>query len=323
MNDPQKVFGLYLRELRKNKKISMKKLEELSGVSNAYISNLENGKRGIPSPEVLKKLHGPLGVSYDELMERAGHISSAVRSELIQQTVDVLESHNELAEIISKAADIYFSSVTDQNGNLLNEYKEYMFQETKNLYPYLSDKEIIDIINNPNFLKRMFNNLVFEEKISFLNTIIRDFSDRDIDPMKVFDTESANRVSILKVPVMGYIAAGSPIFADEHIEEWTEVPNMWNLREKEVFILKVKGDSMIGSRIFDGDKVVVKIQQEVENGEIAVVNVNGEEATLKRVKKKENGQVILYPDNPKYEPTYITNESARIVGKVIQVMFEP
>jgi SOS regulatory protein LexA len=323
MNDPQKVFGLYLRELRNNKKISMKKLEELSGVSNAYISNIENGKRGIPSPDVLKKLHGPLGVPYDELMERAGHISSAVRSELIPQTVDILESHNELAEIISKAADIYFSSVTDQNGNLLNEYKEYMFQETKNLYPYLSDKEIIDIISNPNFLKRMFNNLVFEERISFLNTIIRDFSDRDIDPMKVFETESTNRVSILKVPVMGYIAAGSPIFADEHIEEWTEVPNMWNLREKEMFILKVKGDSMIGSRIFDGDKVVVKIQQEVENGEIAVVNVNGEEATLKRVEKKENGQVILYPDNPKYEPTYITNESARIVGKVIQVMFEP
>jgi repressor LexA len=57
--------------------------------------------------------------------------------------------------------------------------------------------------------------------------------------------------------------------------------------------------------------------------EIAVVNVNGDEATLKRIKKTENGQVILYPDNPKYDPIFITNENARIIGKVIQVMFEP
>jgi repressor LexA len=95
------------------------------------------------------------------------------------------------------------------------------------------------------------------------------------------------------------------------------------LKEKEAIVLRVKGDSMIGSRIYEGDKVVVKMQQEVENGEIAVVNVNGDEATLKRVKRTENGQVILYPDNPKYEPIIVTNESARVIGKVIQVMFEP
>ncbi|MET3700021.1 repressor LexA [Bacillus oleivorans] len=129
--------------------------------------------------------------------------------------------------------------------------------------------------------------------------------------------------SVLKVPVLGFIAAGQPILAEEHIDEWTEVPNMWNLKDGEVFLLKVKGDSMIGSRIYEGDKVLVKIQPEVETGEIAVVNVNGQDATLKRVKKTESGQVILYPDNPKYEPIFIENENARIIGKVIQVMFEP
>lgn len=129
--------------------------------------------------------------------------------------------------------------------------------------------------------------------------------------------------NILKAPILGYIAAGQPILAEEHIEEWTEIPNMWNLKDGEVFLLKVKGDSMIGSRIYDGDKVVVKMQPDVENGEIAVVNVNGDDATLKRVKKTETGQVILYPDNPKYDPIFITSENARIIGKVIQVMFEP
>lgn len=126
----------------------------------------------------------------------------------------------------------------------------------------------------------------------------------------------------LTVPIIGTIPAGKPALAVEHIEEWTEIPNMWNLKDGEVFVLNVKGDSMINSRIYEGDRVIVKIQQDVENGEIAVVNVNGEDATLKRV-KKINGQVILYPDNPNYEPIFITNENARIIGKVIQVMFDP
>jgi repressor LexA len=130
--------------------------------------------------------------------------------------------------------------------------------------------------------------------------------------------------STLTVPVLGSIPAGLPVplHSAEYIEEWTEIPNMWKLKDGEVFILKVKGDSMIGSRIHDGDKVVVKVQPEVESGEIAVVNVNGDDATLKRVKKTD-GQTILYPDNPKYDPIFINNENARIIGKVIQVMFEP
>ncbi|MBG9548587.1 hypothetical protein ABE25_12525 [Cytobacillus firmus] len=160
----------------------------------------------------------------------------------------------------------------------------------------------------------------------FLNIIIKDFVERNIDPNTVFTktpSKDKDLISILKVPVLGYIAAGQPILAEEHIEEWTEVPNMWNLKIGEVIVLKVKGDSMIGSRIYEGDRVVVKLQPDVENGEIAVVNVDGDAATLKRVKKTENGQVILYPDNPRYEPTFINNENARIIGKVIQVMFEP
>lgn len=127
----------------------------------------------------------------------------------------------------------------------------------------------------------------------------------------------------LKVPVLGKIAAGSPIFAEEHILDYEEIVNPGNVKDGEIFMLLVKGDSMIGSRIYDGDKVLVKVQPDVENGEIAVVNVNGYEATLKKVKKMPNGQVLLMPSNDKYEPILIDNEKARIIGKVIQVIFEP
>lgn len=68
------VFGLYLRGLRNSKKMSIRQLALYSGVSNAYLSHVENGKRSIPSPEILKKLSKPLGVEYVELMEKAGYL---------------------------------------------------------------------------------------------------------------------------------------------------------------------------------------------------------------------------------------------------------
>ncbi|WP_064202822.1 helix-turn-helix domain-containing protein [Brevibacillus brevis] len=70
-------FGKYLKALRKSKNITVKSLAELSGVSQSYLTNVENNKRGIPSPDILKKLEGPLGVPYKELMVKAGHWNEA------------------------------------------------------------------------------------------------------------------------------------------------------------------------------------------------------------------------------------------------------
>lgn len=321
-------FGSYLRKLRKERGLSIRRLEEMSGVSNAYLSQIENGKRGLPSPEILKKIYEPLDVGYTELMEKAGYISTSVKSELIPETIEAIESPNVLTELISNAADYFIGSVTDESGIINEDYKQLLLKEAKetSLFDVEELKQFIE--DHPkNIIQILFRNLTFDEKIRFLNNIIKDLSDRGIDHKEVLKSEpvniESNKVQILRVPVLGYIAAGLPILAEDHIEEWIEIPNMWNLKDNQAIVLKVKGDSMIGSRIYEGDKVVVKLQQEIENGEIAVVNINGDEATLKRVKKTESGQVILYPDNPRYEPTFITNESARIIGKVIQVMFEP
>jgi SOS regulatory protein LexA len=326
-------FGAYLKSLRQQNKLTIRQLMDKSGVSNAYLSQLENGKRGLPSPEILMKIHGPLKVGYDELMEKAGYISPKVRSELLVETVQALgradrEFENGLPELIENASELFIKSITDTRGDLNDGIKILLADEIRKVYPTLSPEDINGVINNPEFLKQIFEYLTLEEKIIFLNILIKGFVKQGVDPGKVFkniseESSPPNYVPILKVPVLGYIAAGQPILAEEHIEEWTEIPNNWNLKDGEVIILKVKGDSMIGSRIYDGDKVVVKLQQNVENGEIAVVNVNGYEATLKRVRKTENGQVILFPDNPKYDPIFITNEGARIIGKVIQVMFDP
>ncbi|MCM3573332.1 transcriptional repressor LexA [Mesobacillus subterraneus] len=319
----EKKFGSYLRSLREDRKFTVRGLATKSGVSAAYLSLVENGKKGIPSPEILKKLYGPLDVTYDELMERAGYITSDLRSELLPETIRTMEGSDDLNQLIDNAADLLIKSATHQSGHLKASYKNYFLAEAKEAYGDYDQEELSKLLDNPRVIQKMFEHLTLEEKISFLNIIIEDFVEKEIDPLEVLGKAPEKRYQVLKVPVLGHIAAGLPIMAYDHVEEWMEIPNAWNLQQGEVFVLKVKGDSMIGSRIYDGDKVIVKIQNEVENGEIAVVNVNGDEATLKRVKKTENGQVILFPDNPRYEPIFITNENARIIGKVIQVMFEP
>lgn len=125
----------------------------------------------------------------------------------------------------------------------------------------------------------------------------------------------------VQIPLLGKIPAGVAIEATEIIEGYIDTPES-QIKEGQYFYLKVQGDSMIGSRIFEGDLVLVKKQSDVESGEIAVVRTNSHDATLKRV-KKINGQYFLLPDNPKYEPIIISEEGAEIVGKVIKVEFDP
>lgn len=118
-----------------------------------------------------------------------------------------------------------------------------------------------------------------------------------------------------EIPILGIIAAGVPILAQQDIigYEYTS-PN-----EDIDFCLKVKGDSMIGARIYDGDIVYIRRQPEVENGEIAAVQIDGEEATLKRI-YIVGGNIILHPENPIYKDKIFSRKDKKMVqilGKAI------
>ncbi len=117
-----------------------------------------------------------------------------------------------------------------------------------------------------------------------------------------------------KVPLLGEIAAGVPILAEEECVAYIAVDKSLQVD----FCLRVKGDSMIDARIRDGDVVFVRQQPVVENGEIAVVLIDGE-ATLKRFYRNDGG-VILKPENSKYRPRYYTEQDfkdIRVLGKAI------
>ena len=115
------------------------------------------------------------------------------------------------------------------------------------------------------------------------------------------------------VPLVGDIACGTPITAEENIEGYDNVPAY----VKADFTLVCRGDSMTGARIYDGDIVCIRQCDSVNSGEIAAVLVDGEEATLKRVRLQEDG-IVLWPENPAYQPMIFTGADARrvrIIGK--------
>ena len=117
-----------------------------------------------------------------------------------------------------------------------------------------------------------------------------------------------------KVPLLGTIACGEPILAEENIEDYINMPETTN----GTFALRCKGDSMINARIFDGDIVYIREQPDVENGEIAAVLVDNE-ATLKRVYKYDN-RIELRPENPTFKVLNYENEdlnNIKILGKAV------
>jgi repressor LexA len=122
-----------------------------------------------------------------------------------------------------------------------------------------------------------------------------------------------------RLPLVGEIAAGGPLLAEQNIEDYVAIPEPLS-RGGEEFILRVKGDSMAGAGILDGDYVVVQRRQDAENGEIVVAladdDESADEATVKRF-FREDGRVRLQPENDAFEPIYASH--VQILGKVIGV----
>lgn len=143
-----KEFGEYLKGLRREKKLTIRQLDLYSGVSNSYISQMERGARGIPSPDILKKLAKPLGVSYEELMAKAGYFDSG-------------ESLFE--DLLFKAYKFFFRYIQDNeySKNLLKHYQDHGHSEEH----INTVKQIIELKN----IEEFYINMDFANKVGLLH----------------------------------------------------------------------------------------------------------------------------------------------------------
>jgi repressor LexA len=169
-------------------------------------------------------------------------------------------------------------------------------------------------LNSPSTVHNHLNTL---QKMGFLRR----------DPTKPraievrFDTNSEvamERRPSRHVPLIGDVAAGTGVLAQENVEDLSPLPTDFT-GEGELFMLRVRGDSMIEAGILDGDFVVARQQTVAENGDIVVAGIPGDEATIKTFKKSGNN-ITLVPSNSSMKPMVFTSDEVQIYGILVTVM---
>ena len=150
------------------------------------------------------------------------------------------------------------------------------------------------------------------DKLEELGQIRRDSNKNRAIELVLDKTMAKSKTDTIKIPLIGEAAAGKPILAVENFEDVYELPtDMFN--GSELFMLRIKGDSMINAGIFDGDKIVVKKQNSADNRDIVVAMINGC-VTVKRFFKEQN-QIRLQPENDTMKPIYAVDVD--VLGKVV------
>ena len=161
--------------------------------------------------------------------------------------------------------------------------------------------------------------IVVNPKRDFIAKLAKIFN---VSPSYLLGFEDKVSTSAVRIPVLGRVVAGTPIEATEDILGYEEITeHMAN--KGEYFALRIKGDSMLPN-ICDGDTVIVRKQETVENGDVAIVLVDGNDATCKKVKFNANGITLIGYNASVYEPHYYTNEEIlslpiQVIGKVVEL----
>ncbi len=198
-------------------------------------------------------------------------------------------------------------NLTQRQKELLDFLKEEV--RSKGLPPTISEMARALRVKSKNSIAKLLSSLGEQRLIK------RDGSARGIRVFDEFGNEI--RAGVWAVPILGSIPAGSPVVVEEHVEEWINLPNALLRGRKDVFLLQVRGDSMIGAGILEGDLVIVRPTRDIRSGDIVVALLH-DEATVKRF-IEIRGRRYLKPENPKYGNIYPEDEWT-IQGKVVGVI---
>lgn len=174
--------------------------------------------------------------------------------------------------------------------------KEIKYNSPVNIYDCIEKYKYVGIDNGGEYL--------FEKDWSLNQCVISSVTGEEVDS--------------LKLPLLSEISAGSPIYMNEEYDEYFYIPRDVIKRDKDLFMLKVKGDSMIDAGIDDGDYVVIRKDNNVSKKSIVAIEVDGH-ATLKRFDVQGN-KLILIPENKNYNPIVVSVNEARIIGSALGVI---
>jgi len=130
---------------------------------------------------------------------------------------------------------------------------------------------------------------------------------------------AVDRRPVHHVPLVGDVAAGTDVLAQENVEELVPIPADFTGEGGDLFMLRVRGDSMVDAGILDGDFVVARQQTTAQNGDVIVAGIPGEEGTVKTFTKK-NGKVVLIPSNSRMRPMTFEPNDVQIFGRVVTVL---
>ena len=288
------MFSTRIKELRKTAKLTQRQLADMLYIDCSTVTKWETGK-SYPDFEKQQRLAEIFNVSIDYLLGNA-------------QTTEEIKKARLTVKDLAEKSSINILDFEEKVGTNYQTFRAWLtgvsdYFDTR--LSLLADYFGVTV----DYLLGRTTSPTPQSSVSF------SFDDFD------FDDYGPATSSPVKIPVLGKVAAGIPIAAIEDIIDYEEIPADM-AKTGEFFGLKIKGQSM-EPRILDGDVVIVRKQEEVASGEIAIVFVNGDDATCKKFMKHENG-VSLVSFNPSFPPQFYTKEECeklpvRIIGKVVEL----
>ncbi|WP_163102284.1 helix-turn-helix domain-containing protein [Peribacillus alkalitolerans] len=317
------MIGENIKRYRKKAGLTQVMLAKNANISRSYLADVENNRYNM-SLDVLSKIAKALNVDISVLLGEETDLTTLKYSKkdisqeilLTLQKITNDEGHFP-PELKEKVFNIIVSTSLWMYTAYQNSYAAADYE--KQFKAYFADPDeftnwqIDEIENefNEAYNYRTIKSVLAENSEDVLEEFLKSLEE-------LIKTTGISQLTngLIKVPVLGHIAAGQPLDRIEYIEGH-ELVESHMIRGREVYGLKVKGDSMIGDGIYDGDTVIVAQQSEVTSSDIAVVAVNGYEATLKRV-KCEGDMCMLIPSNSVMQPILVPANKIHILGKVIQ-----
>jgi SOS-response transcriptional repressor LexA len=280
------------------------KLDELSELLNEqgisatkeYLSRLQNGKRPPASDDLNIALAKLTGNDPNEIIISA-YIEKAPEN---------------IKGLLSGYFDIFYNKNHNEQFSKIAYQVERKFPGfTKGIY---SEEELVQ-------------DSVYREYKELSKTFLKKHLGENIDitseeRKKYYKLRNLNEP--LKVPIMNFIKRAEPLFSEKHISDWAFIPNLWELNENKAILLKATDNSMENSRIQTNDLILVKICNEINDGDIVVMNIDDEDATIRKIKYIDKESAWVYPSNSlAFEPKLIKMNSVRIIGKVVQILVTP